>query len=63
MKNKGNIMDEIVEAYKYVFSQPGAITAPLNYYRCIFKRPKVKSATKMLEMPILIMWVIVCILH
>ena len=62
MKNKGSFTPEMVEAYKYVFSQPGALTAPLNYYRCIFKRPKVKRSSQMLDMPILIIWVNVCLL-
>ena len=41
-KNKDKFTAEIVEAYKYVFSQPGALTAPLNYYRCMFKQRKTK---------------------
>ena len=60
-KNKGNFTAEIVEAYKYVFSQPGAITAPLNYYRCLFKQRKVKKSAQKFEMPILIIWVITAV--
>jgi hypothetical protein len=57
-KNKGSFTPEMVEAYKYVFSQPGAITAPLNYYRCIFKnRNRTKKSTQKIEVPILIIWV------
>ena len=56
-KNKGSFTAEIVEAYKYVFSQPGALTAPLNYYRCIFKESKIKKSTQKIEVPILIIWV------
>jgi hypothetical protein len=48
---------EMVEAYKYVFSQPGAITAPLNYYRCILKGMNMKMGSKKIEVPILIIWV------
>ena len=59
-KNKGNFTPEMVEAYKYVFSQPGALTAPINYYRCMFqqKREK-KGAPKAIETPTLIIWVCV----
>ena len=56
-KNKGNFTAEMVEAYKYVFSQPGALTAPLNYYRCIFKIMNMKMGTKKIEVPILVIWV------
>ena len=60
-KNKGNFTPEMVEAYKYVFSQPGALTAPLNYYRCMFKQRKkrmeAKQSSQKIEVPILIIWV------
>ena len=29
--------DAVAEAFKYIFSQPGAFTAPLNYYRNIIQ--------------------------
>ena len=52
----------MVEAYKYVFSQPGALTAPLNYYRCMFnQRGEEKGAPKAIETPTLIIWVSVVI--
>ena len=58
MKNKGNMTEEMIEAYKYVFSQPGALTAPINYYRCIMKRRKEqRQSSKLIETPILIIWV------
>ena len=47
----------MIEAYKYVFSQPGALTAPFNYFRCIFKDRKMKHSTQKIEVPILIIWV------
>jgi hypothetical protein len=59
-KNRGNFTPEMVEAYKYVFSQPGALTAPLNYYRCMFKQKrKKKAAPKAIETLILVIWVCV----
>ena len=33
VKNKDQFPPEVLEAYKYIFSKPGALTAPLNYYR------------------------------
>ena len=58
-KNKRNFTEETMEAYKYVFSQPGALTAPINYYRCMFnqKREKRSAPKKMSEVPTLIIWV------
>ena len=48
----------MIEAYKYVFSQPGALTAPINYYRCMFKQKgERKGAPKAIETPTLIIWV------
>ena len=59
-KNKGNFTAEMVEAYKYVFSQPGALTAPINYYRCMFKQKRErKGAPKAIETPSLVIWVCV----
>lgn len=34
---KNENVDEIIEAFKYTFSKPGAFTAPLNYYRNIIQ--------------------------
>ncbi len=56
-KNKGNFTVEVMEAYKYVFSQPGALTGPFNYFRCIFKPRKMEKSTQKIEVPILIIWV------
>lgn len=33
VRNKKNFTSEDVEAYKYIFSQDGALTPPINYYR------------------------------
>ena len=60
LKNQANMSADVVEAYKYVFSQPGALTAPLNYYRCIFKQPAEErrtSPTAKIDVPVLIIWV------
>ena len=61
MKNKEAFSKEIVEAFKYVFSQPGALTAAINYYRNMFKvREKLtrnNSYSGKVEKPVLIIWV------
>ena len=60
MKNKGNMTEEMIEAYKYVFSQPGALTAAINYYRCVVKQKEEKrERSKMIDTPTLIIWVCV----
>ncbi|KAL5486626.1 hypothetical protein EMCRGX_G019130 [Ephydatia muelleri] len=46
---------DLVEAYKYVLSKPGALTAAINYYRCMFTRPS-KLPRGPLTMPILVIW-------
>ncbi|XP_040568308.1 epoxide hydrolase 1 [Lepeophtheirus salmonis] len=35
-----------IDAYKYVFSQPNALTGPINYYRCAFQYPLPDTADK-----------------
>ena len=48
---------EDIEAYKKAASQPGALTAAINYYRCSFQQlfKEVKSWNK-LDIPTLIIW-------
>jgi hypothetical protein len=38
-------------------SQPGTLTGPFNYFRCIFKQRKMEKSTQKIEVPILIIWV------
>jgi len=48
-----------MEAFKYTFSKPGALTAALNYHRNAFKstgRTLPRSSDKV-EKPILMIWV------
>ena len=40
VKNRDQFPVEVVEAYKYTFSRPGALTGPINYYRAMFSSPK-----------------------
>ena len=59
VQNQASFPSEAVEAYKYVFSQPGAITGPINYYRCILKNfsaEEKKIAEKSINVPTLIIW-------
>ena len=52
--DKSKFSKEDTEAYKYVYSQPGAITAPINYYRAMFRSPV--PAEKPIEVPTLLIW-------
>lgn len=46
----------MIEAYKYNFSQPGALTGPLNYYRAAVRYPT-KEPQQIIELPTLLIWV------
>ena len=50
---------EVMEAFKYTFSQPGAFTAALNYHRNGFSAAikEATSNTAKIEKPILLIWV------
>jgi pimeloyl-ACP methyl ester carboxylesterase len=58
VRNPARFPPEIVEAYKYVFSQPGALTPPINYIRCIFKLDKSfdRAISKKIENETLLIW-------
>ena len=60
VRNLDAFTREDVEAFKYVFSQPGALTAPINYIRCIFSQfgpnRDASMAKKKIEIPTLIIW-------
>ncbi|KAF8355751.1 hypothetical protein PRIPAC_97374 [Pristionchus pacificus] len=40
LKNKENFTQEDMEAWKYTFSQPEALTSAINYYRCQYQYPE-----------------------
>ena len=60
MRNRTAFPLEAVEAYKYVFSQPGATTGPINYIRCIFymisDQAEKQAARRKMDTPTLIVW-------
>ena len=60
VRNQAAFTPEAVEAYKFVFSQPGASTGPVNYYRCILDNFSAeennKIAEKSINVPTLIIW-------
>lgn len=58
VRNKDAFTTEAVEAYKYVFSQPGALTGPVNYIRCIFEVEKTEKKLSQgeIETPTLLIW-------
>lgn len=59
VRNKRAFTSEDVEAYKYVFSQDGAATPPINYYRANVFHLEEFTATElcgMIDVPTLIIW-------
>ncbi|KHJ90253.1 hydrolase, alpha/beta domain protein [Oesophagostomum dentatum] len=56
IRNKENFTDEDLEAWKHVFSQEGALTGPINYYRNIRKRIPLKGDQNICKPPTLIVW-------
>ena len=58
-RNKAAFPPDVVDAYKYTFSQPGALTASLNYHRCMLpQREKTSAPLKnSIDVPTLIIWV------
>ena len=59
VRNRESSSAEVVEAYKYTFSQPGALTGPINYYRCIHLAQQDMKAfvNRKIDVPTLIIWV------
>ncbi|OQV11892.1 Epoxide hydrolase 4 [Hypsibius exemplaris] len=53
----GTFSAEDIEAYKYTFGKPGALTPPVNYYRNIFRLIPVKRlCSTHLQMPVLLVF-------
>lgn len=55
-KRLGAFTAEDVEAYKYVFSQDGALTSPINYYRANALQASVGDKKSTIDIPTLIIW-------
>ncbi|KAG8555718.1 hypothetical protein GDO81_017786 [Engystomops pustulosus] len=53
-RHNSRFTEEDMEAYLYVFSQPGALTGPLNHYRNIFSCLPLKH--HQVTMPTLLLW-------
>lgn len=54
--NRADFTEEVVEAYKFMFSQPHGLTCPINYYRrMLTQREGVGKKTKV-EPPTLLIW-------
>lgn len=56
LRNKAGFSKEVLEAFKYNFSQPGACTAAINYYRNLFSDARPRHTEK-IEKPVLVIWV------
>ncbi|MCP4761585.1 MAG: alpha/beta hydrolase, partial [archaeon] len=48
--------EEKLKRYKKAWSQPGAMKAMINWYRCMFLLKKEDRLTKIIEVPTLIIW-------
>ena len=55
--NHAAFSEEIVEAYKFMFSQPHGLTCPINYYRKMFKQRAASGKKSKVEPPTLLIWV------
>ncbi|CAI2354421.1 unnamed protein product [Caenorhabditis sp. 36 PRJEB53466] len=56
IRNSRNFTDQDMLAWKHVFSQPGAITGPLNYYRDLFNAPPIPTKQHIVQPKVLIIW-------
>ncbi|PIC27137.1 hypothetical protein B9Z55_019481 [Caenorhabditis nigoni] len=56
IRNSQNFTDEDMLAWKHVFSQPGATTGPLNYYRDLFNAPSISRKLQIVQPKVLILW-------
>ncbi|CAJ0942270.1 unnamed protein product, partial [Mesorhabditis belari] len=54
--HRENFGEEEVECWKYVFSQQGAITGPINFYRAALRYPKEVTFNDFVKPPTLIVW-------
>jgi pimeloyl-ACP methyl ester carboxylesterase len=52
----GSWSDKQLERYRKAWSQPGAISAMINWYRAAFSRSGTNQAPRMVEPPTLIIW-------
>jgi pimeloyl-ACP methyl ester carboxylesterase len=54
-KGKGLTPEEI-SRYEVAFSEPGALTGTINYYRAALRYPLILNTEKLLAMPVLMIW-------
>jgi len=47
---------EDIEAYKYVFCKPQALTGPLNYYRALVRKYPIRQINYQIKVQTLIIW-------
>lgn len=55
LRNLVNFSEEVLEVYKYTFSQKGALTPTINYHRNMFDSMGVQLG--MVQVPTLLIWV------
>jgi pimeloyl-ACP methyl ester carboxylesterase len=55
--SQGAFSAEDVQLYKQAYSQPGALTAMINYYRALVRYPgEVRRGNRVIEAPTLVIW-------
>ena len=53
----GTFSAEDIERYVRALARPGALTATLNYYRALLRRPReTRALLKKIEAPVLVIW-------
>jgi pimeloyl-ACP methyl ester carboxylesterase len=52
----GTFSEEMLAGYRHAWSQPGAFTAMLNWYRAIFRHPPSLGGEKRITVPTLLIW-------
>lgn len=53
---KESFSKEKLQRYKTAWSQPGALTAMINWYRCLFQLTPEEQPSKTIDVPTLIIW-------
>ncbi|XP_072024395.1 epoxide hydrolase 4-like isoform X1 [Amphiura filiformis] len=56
LRNKQNVTDDDVEAFKFAASQPGSSSAAINYYRALWRYPAEPRHNPVVTSPSLLIW-------
>jgi pimeloyl-ACP methyl ester carboxylesterase len=56
MQRDANLRDDQLRRYKEAWSQPGALTTMLNWYRALFRHPPAQTGDGRVHVPTLMLW-------